>query len=390
MSTADVLVVGAGLSGLVCAQACQQKGLRVHVLEASQCVGGRVQSDTINGAICDHGFQVFLPAYPTARTLVKPLNINWKAYPKTAIIHGEKTQWFGPPFSSGIGEKLPLTPGDYWQLLRDTAAGFRHSQSNQSLSTDVHLRHYSSTVEQQFLRPFFASVFLDPELQAPAHLFQYYLSLFLRGGVAIPSGGMGEISQRLASQLLPDTLRLNTPVAAIKKTHGYWHAETPSGLFSSPIIVIATAHHHACELFPELAPASRALPVSTHYFLTDTVPDTFGPLTLFPSGNQCHHVAIPTQVAPEYTADHRHLIMATTYGTDTVSADAIKDELGAYTCTKHWAWIHHIGLAHSLPEVRAKLSTDPSCIFAGDWTTFPSIEGACQSGISAAQGVGTR
>lgn len=389
MTQADVLIIGGGLSGLVCAHDCQQNGLRAHILEANETVGGRVRSDHIEGVVCDRGFQVFLPAYPTASAVFKPLGIDWKAYPKSAVIHdGDNQQWFGAPFTSGIGEKLRLTPRDYWHFFRDVSAGLQNSKCTGTVPTHTHLNRYSKTVSDQFLKPFFSSVFLDPELHAPASLFQYYLSLFVRGGVAVPSHGMGEITQRLAAQLNPDTLQTHMPVTRISKAGGIWKVETETGSFLAPIIVMATAHHHACALLQELPRPTRALPVSTHYFLTDTIPDTLGPLTLFPNGTNCHHVAIPTRVAPNYTPDHRHLIMATTYGTDTVSAEAVLDELARYTQTQHWRWIHHVKLAHSLPDSHAIKHPDPTCILAGDWTALPSIEGACRSGKLAAQAIG--
>ena len=54
----DVLVVGAGLSGLIAARRLQQQGLRVRVLEARGRVGGRMVSHTIaDGTVVDLGGQ---------------------------------------------------------------------------------------------------------------------------------------------------------------------------------------------------------------------------------------------------------------------------------------------------------------------------------------------
>jgi len=54
----DVLVVGAGLSGLVAARRLQQQGLRVRVLEARTRLGGRMVSRTLSdGSVVDLGGQ---------------------------------------------------------------------------------------------------------------------------------------------------------------------------------------------------------------------------------------------------------------------------------------------------------------------------------------------
>ena len=45
----DVAVVGGGLAGLACARFLHWRGLHVEVLEASDAVGGRVRTDTVDG-----------------------------------------------------------------------------------------------------------------------------------------------------------------------------------------------------------------------------------------------------------------------------------------------------------------------------------------------------
>ena len=62
--SADVVIVGAGLAGLVAAKVLEQHNLDVIVLEESDGVGGRVRTDHVDGFLLDRGFQVLLTAYP--------------------------------------------------------------------------------------------------------------------------------------------------------------------------------------------------------------------------------------------------------------------------------------------------------------------------------------
>jgi predicted NAD/FAD-dependent oxidoreductase len=58
-ATWDVIVIGAGLAGLVAAGELVAGGFRVLVLEKSRGVGGRMATRRVGEAVCDHGAQFF-------------------------------------------------------------------------------------------------------------------------------------------------------------------------------------------------------------------------------------------------------------------------------------------------------------------------------------------
>ena len=85
-----VLVVGAGLSGLTCALRLHEAGVPVHVIEASDGVGGRVRTDVVDGFLLDRGFQVYLDAYPEAGKLLDLEALNLKPFSAGALVYDGK------------------------------------------------------------------------------------------------------------------------------------------------------------------------------------------------------------------------------------------------------------------------------------------------------------
>ena len=68
--SSDVLVVGAGISGLVAAREMQRRGRKVTILEKSRGVGGRMATRRIGQAVFDHGAQFFTVRYKSFRELM--------------------------------------------------------------------------------------------------------------------------------------------------------------------------------------------------------------------------------------------------------------------------------------------------------------------------------
>ena len=55
--TVDVCIIGAGISGLTAGLLLVQKGLDVCIVDAQNRVGGRIQTDVVEGYLCDRGFK---------------------------------------------------------------------------------------------------------------------------------------------------------------------------------------------------------------------------------------------------------------------------------------------------------------------------------------------
>ncbi|HLL51546.1 MAG TPA: FAD-dependent oxidoreductase, partial [Thermomicrobiales bacterium] len=82
-----VIVVGAGMAGLVAAVALFEAGIPVHVLEASDAVGGRIRSRRHDeGFILDRGFQVLLDAYPSASRWIDHTALDLRAFDAAALL----------------------------------------------------------------------------------------------------------------------------------------------------------------------------------------------------------------------------------------------------------------------------------------------------------------
>ena len=54
-----IIIVGAGLAGLMAAQSCVQAGHNVIVFDKGRSVGGRLATRRIDSAVLDHGAQFF-------------------------------------------------------------------------------------------------------------------------------------------------------------------------------------------------------------------------------------------------------------------------------------------------------------------------------------------
>lgn len=70
INQADILIIGAGLSGLMAARVLAERGVKVLVLDKGRSVGGRLATRRIGKGIADHGAQFFTVRSSTFQSYV--------------------------------------------------------------------------------------------------------------------------------------------------------------------------------------------------------------------------------------------------------------------------------------------------------------------------------
>ncbi len=206
----DVLIVGAGLSGLRAALAVADAGRRPLVLERADGVGGRVRTDAVDGHLLDRGFQVMLTAYPDLITdglTIRPFA------PGARVRLASSVHTVGDPFRRITD--LPATAVapvgslfDKLQILR-LRTSVRRGTIEELLGADDdvaaidHLRAvgFSSKMIERFLRPLFGGITLEPDLLGSARVVRFVFRMLSEGDAAVPDGGMGRLGQALAERL---------------------------------------------------------------------------------------------------------------------------------------------------------------------------------------------
>ena len=242
-------VIGAGISGLIAAKVLEDHGYFPMVIEASDRVGGRVKTDVVNGYQLDHGFQVLLTAYPAAQKYLdfKSLDLQ-KFVPGAAICKAGKQTILGDPlrdisllFStlfSGIGnfsDKLNILKLNT-RLKNKTLADIFSEKEKTTLAylQDV---GFSADMIDQFFKPFFSGIFLEPDLNTSSRMFEFVYKMFGEGYAALPKSGIEAIIATEASGLVQNLSNQATEW----KSCDTLYFETKERIIAKPLIGLIPA-----------------------------------------------------------------------------------------------------------------------------------------------------
>ena len=121
----DVLIVGAGMAGLTAATQLYSKGFSVRVLERESVIGGRIRTDVVDGFRIDHGFQVYLTAYPNAQNVLDLDQLDLQTFSPGASM--DRSRCFDNSCRMAVGGIPPVPPlrmpHHFYRFCRTMAKG---------------------------------------------------------------------------------------------------------------------------------------------------------------------------------------------------------------------------------------------------------------------------
>ncbi|WP_343764431.1 FAD-dependent oxidoreductase [Gangjinia marincola] len=221
-------IIGAGVSGLIAARVLENHGYAPTILEASDRVGGRVKTEHEDGFVLDHGFQVLLTAYPKAKEYLDFEALKLEKFLPGAVIFGEGSkQTIGDPLRNlsllfptilasvgTISDKLKVLKLNI-QLKKKSLEEIFDSPEKTTYDY-LNEKGFSKGMIEQFFKPFFSGIFLEPNLETSSRMFEFVYKMFGEGYAAVPHDGIEAISQQLKAQLKQTTFKFNTAVRDVQ------------------------------------------------------------------------------------------------------------------------------------------------------------------------------
>ena len=407
----DVIIIGAGLAGLACANRLHKNGRSALVLEATDRVGGRVRTDDVNGFKLDHGFQVLSTAYPACQELLDYDALKLRCFEPGALVRcNGQFSTLGDPWRrplqalatatspiGTLGDKLRIAK--LRRLSRQGTLDDLYQRKDQTTLSRLQEAGFSPTMIERFFRPFLGGVYLDESLSVSSRMLEFVFRMFAEGDIAIPAEGMAAIPQQLANQLPPSSLQLSTTVAAIQKHDVLL---TSGETLTANQVVVATESSAAARLLSNEDLNTSWRKTTTAYYSTDQSPDQRKMLML--RGDETGAVQTATvisDVAPEYAPSGKSLIsVSVSESQSTESLEeldlAIREQLTGWFGAEvaRWERLGVYEIPYALPcsamnpVIESIKATEFGAIdgvyVCGDHRESPSIQGAMNSGLRVA------
>ncbi len=404
---ADVLVIGAGLAGLRCAGVLAAAGRDVTVLEKGDDVGGRIRTDSIDGFLCDRGFQVLNPAYPELDRAADIPALRLQPFGAGVALRREHSAavWVHPLREPtrvpkmligggiGLGGIVALSRWAVAALRPDRLKSPRRADTTLAAALDRAGVHGEV---RRVVDRFLAGVLLE-DAGSTSNAFSLLLvRMFLLGVPALPVEGMQALPRQLAAPLR-SRIALNHHVTRIERDATRWQVFGPDGAIRAADVVVATDPVSSATLTGSAPPTTHG--VVTDWWASDELPPTPPMLWVDARRDPCGPVlntAVISAAAPSYAPQGRHLI----------AASALLDDVGTpppETATRthaaaimgieprSWKILTRNVIPHALPaqpaplRVRQPVHRADGLWWCGDHRDTASIQGALVSGRRTAE-----
>lgn len=407
MKPVDVIVVGAGFSGLSAAYYLQRKRLKVKVLEVSSHPGGRARSDKMDGFTLDRGVHLY---HHSTTELSKIINLHElelkNTYPGYLLRYQGTFNLFTNPLyqtidtvstalakNASFSDKIRLF--GLYAKLKTTAYNKLVKEPDSSTFEYLSKSGFSKKLIDSFFRPMLAANIFDYNLQSSSRFSKVYLKSLFQDHVALPKEGIGKIAASIAAKLDDGTIAYKTKVKRIAENG----VELLNGDFmESRFVVIATNAIDANLIVGDKVMPAECSHVSTLYFSTDKAPLS-KPVVILNGDNGTtlvNHVFVPSLLHAEYAPAGKHLVAVNVVKEHDLDDEELEvkclTELSEWFGLKVMDWqllkIYHIKYAMPfkpiLDEVKFSRRISGNVYACGDSLSVGSMESALRSGRETA------
>ncbi|GLF94065.1 NAD(P)/FAD-dependent oxidoreductase [Streptomyces yaizuensis] len=328
---ADVVIVGAGISGLSVAHRLTRAGISVSVLEAADRPGGRLSTEEIDGFRLDRVGQLLSTSYTELRRTASLVDVPLRTFAPGVLVHsGGRLQRTGesvrrPGEAGSARSALTMAralasaprPLDEARLsaslarLAGTSVERLMARPERTAAQSLTARGLPFRTAQGVLRPLLSALLCDPELTTSSRCADLALRGFARGRLCVPAGGASLLPERLAAALPEGTVSCGVRVrdASIDRV-----TTDQYGTLSCRALVLATGAREAAEVLPGLR-VPRFHPVTVVHHSAPQPPPTGASLVLDgEGGGPVSHTAVMSEVDPARAPRGGALISSTVLG----------------------------------------------------------------------------
>ncbi|MFE9257129.1 NAD(P)/FAD-dependent oxidoreductase [Streptomyces sp. NPDC006879] len=406
----DVVIVGAGVSGLSAAHHLINAGLSVAVVEAAAGPGGRMSTERIDGFRLDRIGQLLSTAYPELTRSPGLGELVLRPFAPGVLLHGEgRTQRAGASINGSTRSALtaaralasaPRARGGALDQARLSAALGRLaampaerllSRPERTALEALRTRGLSTRAVNGFLRPLLATLLGEGALTSSSRVADLALRSFARGRLAVPQGGASALPELLADSLPTGVLWTGVRVRSVS-TRAVSTEE--HGEFGCRSVLLATGARAAADLLPGLrVPAFHPITVLHH---TAPVSPLAEPSLILDADlrGPVQHTAVMSEVDPSRAPHGRVLVSSTVLGPPPEER-SVRSHLAAMYGTSVADWellaVHHT--PEAVPamapphDLRRPVRVLSGLYVCGDHRDTGTVQGALHSARRASAAI---